>query len=71
MKYTTYLKMVLFAFFFATHSLMAEVIDIKSYQGMTSIEISPKKIAVFDIPTVDTLTALEIPIHGTVKKIIC
>lgn len=48
--------------------VMAEKITIETARDSVSLDSNPQKIAVFDIPAVDTLSALEVPISGTVEK---
>ncbi|RVU84859.1 siderophore ABC transporter substrate-binding protein [Leucothrix sargassi] len=47
---------------------MAETVNIDTARGEVAVEKSPQKIAVFDIPAVDTLNALGVPVTGTVEK---
>lgn len=56
---------------FAMYSapLAAEPVELETYRGAVSVEQKPKTIAVFDIPAVDTLNALDVPIAGTVEKL--
>ncbi|PWQ95168.1 siderophore ABC transporter substrate-binding protein [Leucothrix arctica] len=48
--------------------LFAEEISVETARGAVSVTKIPKTIAVFDIPAVDTLHALGVPIAGTVGK---
>ena len=49
--------------------LTAAATDLETDRGPVTIEKTPTTLAVFDIPAVDTLTALEVPIAGTANKL--
>ncbi len=49
--------------------LTAAATDLETARGPVTIEKTPTTLAVFDIPAVDTLTALEVPIAGTANKL--
>ncbi len=49
--------------------LTATALELETARGPVKVENTPDTVAVFDIPAVDTLTALGVPIAGTVNKL--
>ncbi|MGQ7845792.1 siderophore ABC transporter substrate-binding protein [Granulosicoccus sp. 3-233] len=49
--------------------LTAIALELETARGPVTIEHTPTTLAVFDIPAVDTLDALGVPIAGTVNKL--
>lgn len=49
--------------------LTAAAVELETARGPVTIEKTPATLAVFDVPAVDTLTALGIPVAGTVNKL--
>ncbi|ASJ71585.1 putative ABC transporter solute-binding protein YclQ [Granulosicoccus antarcticus IMCC3135] len=49
--------------------LTASAVDIETARGVVTVTDHPTTLAVFDIPAVDTLHALGVPIAGTVDKL--
>ncbi len=49
--------------------LTATAVELETARGPVTIDSTPTTLAVFDIPAVDTLSALGVPIAGTVDKL--
>jgi iron complex transport system substrate-binding protein len=61
-------KLVLSVALCATPAV-AENVTIETYRGPAEVPFAPETIAVYDIAALDTLTALGVPVAGTVSKV--
>lgn len=63
---TTSLALILSA---AICPLSVHAVELETARGTVTIETQPSTLAVFDIPAVDTLDALGVPVAGTADKL--
>lgn len=63
------LRMLAAAILLAATPLVAETVTVDTYTGKVEVPVDPKKIAVFDVAALDTLSALGVKPSGVVTPI--
>ncbi len=64
LKVISFLAVVMMA-----SSAAAQTVSVETYNGTIDVQKSPKNVAVFDLATLDTLTALGVKVSGTVRPV--